>query len=77
MRGDPAKAARPTAVAIAREQANGHVTKVRVEGERAFVVFHAPGAMLYQLTMVRDDGEWKTATVASSVLVPSAATQGQ
>jgi hypothetical protein len=60
----------PTAPQIAREQANGTITKVRVEGDRAFIVFKAPGAKLYQLTMVREDGEWKTATVAASVLVP-------
>lgn len=67
----------PTAAAIAREQANGHVTKVRVAGDRGFVIFHAPGARLYQLTMVREGGRWKAATVAGSVLVPSAATLGQ
>jgi hypothetical protein len=60
----------PTASVISRAQANGKITKVRVEGDRAFIVFHAPGAKLYQLTMVREDGEWKAATVAASVLVP-------
>jgi hypothetical protein len=60
----------PTASQIAREQANGKIAKVRVEGDRAFVVFKAPGAKLYQLTMVREDGEWKAATAAASVLVP-------
>jgi hypothetical protein len=60
----------PTAPQVAREQANGKITKVRVEGDRAFVVFHAPGAKLYQLTMVEEDGEWKATTVAASVLVP-------
>ena len=60
----------PTAPQIAREQAGGEIAKVRVEGDRAFVVFKAPGAKLYQLTMVREDGEWKAATVAASVLVP-------
>ncbi len=60
----------PTAPAVAREQANGKITKVRVEGDQAFVVFHAPGAKLYQLTMVKEGGEWKTATVAAGILVP-------
>ncbi len=50
---------------------------MRVQGDRAFVVFHAPGAKLYQMTMVQEGGNWKTATVAASVLVPSAATLGQ
>jgi hypothetical protein len=66
----------PTAATIARQQDEGQITKVRVKGERAFVVFHAPGAKLYQLTMVREGGRWKVATVAASVLVPSAATLG-
>ncbi len=60
----------PTAPAVARGQADGKITKVRVEGDQAFIVFHAPGAKLYQLTMVNEDGEWKAATVAASVLVP-------
>jgi hypothetical protein len=60
----------PTAPAVARAQAKGEVTKVRVEGGRAFVIFHAPGAKLYQMTMVRENGRWKTATVAAAVLVP-------
>ena len=60
----------PTAAQVARQQADGQVTKVRDEGDRAFVVFKAPGAKLYQQTMVREGGEWKVATVAASVLVP-------
>jgi hypothetical protein len=60
----------PTASQIAREQANGKIAKVRVQGDRAFVVFHAPGAELYQLTMVEEGGEWKAASVSASVLVP-------
>lgn len=67
----------PTAAAIARQQAAGRVTKVRVKGAMAFVVFHAPGAKLYQLTMAREGGAWKATTVAASVLVPSLATLGQ
>lgn len=67
----------PTAPAISRDQAEGGIAKVRVEGDRAFVVFHAPGAKLYQMTMVREAGEWKVSTVAASVLVPSAATLGR
>jgi len=59
-----------SAATIARRQAEGKITKVRVEGDRGFVVFHAPRAKLYQMTMVREGGEWKTATATSSVLVP-------
>lgn len=60
----------PTANAVAREQVEGEITKVRVQGDRAFVVFHAPGAKLFQMTMVRENGDWKVAIVAASVLVP-------
>ncbi len=60
----------PTAKAVARQQAEGRITKVRVERGRAFVVFHAPGAKLFQMTMVRENGNWKAATVAASTLVP-------
>jgi hypothetical protein len=66
-----------TAATIAREQDEGEITKVRVQGRRAFVVFHAPGARLYQLTMARESGRWKAATAIASILVPSAATLGQ
>jgi hypothetical protein len=61
----------PTAAAIFRRQAEGRITKVRVEGDRAFVIFHAPGAKLFQMTMVREGGQWKMATVITGVLVPS------
>jgi hypothetical protein len=67
----------PTAAAIARRQANGKVTKLRVRGSRAFVVYHAPGAKLYVLTMTREGGGWKAALLAGSVLVPSPATLGR
>lgn len=60
----------PTAPAIAREQAEGKIAKVRIDADRAFVVFHAPGAKLYQLPMAREDGGWKSTLVAASVLVP-------
>jgi hypothetical protein len=61
----------PTAAAITREQASGKVTTVRVKGDRAFVVFRAPGAKLYMLGLAREGGEWKATTVAASVLVPA------
>ncbi len=67
----------PDAPQIAREQERGRIARVRVEGDRAFVVFHAPGAKLYQLTMQREDGTWKSTVVAASVLVPSDATLGR
>lgn len=66
----------PSAPAVARQQANGKITKIRVEGDQAFIIFHAPGAKLYVFTMAQEDGAWKATAVAASVLVPSAATLG-
>jgi hypothetical protein len=67
----------PTAARTAQEERTGKIRKVRVKGGMAFVVFHAPGARLYMLTMKREGGEWKATTVSASVLAPSAATLGQ
>ena len=60
----------PTASDFAREQVGGTITRVRVGGDRAFVVFRAPGAKRYMLAFVREDGEWKSTTAYASVLVP-------
>jgi hypothetical protein len=60
----------PQAGAIAKGQAKGEITKVRSDGESAFVVFHAPGARLYQLNLVEEEGEWKAASLSASVLAP-------
>lgn len=60
----------PSAAQIARQESNGEVTKVRVEGDRGFVVFKAPGAKRFQMTMVREGGEWKIAIVSAGILVP-------
>jgi hypothetical protein len=67
----------PTAASIAARQAKGTVFKVRVGGERGFIVFHAAGAKLYEMPMVRERGRWELGLVAASVLVPSAATLGR
>lgn len=61
----------PTAPGIARGQAAGKIAKVRVQGERAFVVFQAPGARLYELPTVREGAEWKAGLLSPSILVPS------
>jgi hypothetical protein len=61
----------PQAGEIARAQDEGKITRVRIKGDDAFVVFHAPGARLYQLTMAREGGEWKTTALSASVLAPS------
>ncbi len=60
----------PSAPAISREQAKGEITRVRIDGERGFVIFRAPGARLYQMPMVRQPNGWKVGLVAAAVLVP-------
>lgn len=60
----------PQAAQIAKGQAEGKVVKVRVKGDTAFLVFHAPGARLWQLTLVREGEGWKVATLSASVLGP-------
>jgi len=67
----------PEAPATAREQRGGRVRNVRIAGERGIVVFHAPGAKLYQMPMAREAGEWKVGLLAASVLVPDPATFGR
>ena len=61
----------PQADQIARDQDEGKIVKVRVEGDRGFVVFHAPGARLYELTMAREGEEWRATSLSASVLAPS------
>jgi hypothetical protein len=67
----------PTVAAVARQQLQGEVVRVRVEGEQAFVIFHAPGARLWTLPLSNEGGGWKVATLAPTVLAPSAATLGE
>jgi hypothetical protein len=60
----------PQADRIARGQDEGRITKVRVKGDTAFVVFHAPGARLYQLNLTEEGDEWKVAALSAAVLAP-------
>lgn len=62
--------AAPNASQGALQQSSGEVTKVRVEGDQGFVVFKAPGANRYQMTMTREDGEWRVAIASPAILVP-------
>ena len=65
-----------TAAAAARAQADGEIRKVRVRGDGALVIFHAPGARLYVFSLVDEGGEWKVATLVGTVMSASAATLG-
>jgi hypothetical protein len=60
----------PEAAKLARSQERGRIEKVRLEGSTAFVVFHAPGARLYQLNLAREDDEWRVSALSASVLAP-------
>jgi hypothetical protein len=60
----------PQADQIARGQEEGKIAKVRLKGDTAFVVFHAPGARLFQLTMAREGGAWRVTSLSASVLAP-------
>lgn len=55
----------------AGKKADGTVEKVRVEDDSGYVIFHAPGADLYQMRVARDAGEWKAGALSAPVLVPS------
>lgn len=57
----------------AAQQDEGKVTQVRVEGDQALVLFRAPGARLYVLSLIREGGDWKSSTLSASILVPEPA----
>jgi len=61
---------RAAAFAAAREQAKAKIRRVRVEGNQAFVIFHAPGARLFVFGLQRERGAWKATTIAASILAP-------
>jgi hypothetical protein len=65
------------AARVAASQARGEVVRVRFEGRRAIVIFHAPGARLWGLTMRREDGAWRATALNAAILAPSAATLGE
>ena len=61
----------PSTAKTTAQQDEGKITKVRLKGDTAFVVFHAPGARLYQLTLAREGGRWKVTSLSAAVLAPS------
>lgn len=54
--------------AALREVAVADVGALRVEGERAFVLFHGAQGVDYFMPMVREGGEWKVAALAPSAI---------
>jgi hypothetical protein len=51
------------------EAAQADVGSLRVDGPRAFVLYHGARGSDYQMPMVREDGEWKVATISASPLL--------
>jgi hypothetical protein len=64
------------AAASARSQSMGDISKVRVMGDQAFVIFRAPGARLWVFSLVREGGSWRVSNLTSSVLAPSSEALG-
>ena len=61
----------PQASALAKNQARGEIKRVREQGDTAFVVFHAPGARLWQLNLAKEGGRWKATVLMPAILAPS------
>lgn len=59
-----------SAVRTSRQALSGAVVQVRVGGNRAFVLYRAPGAQLYVFALARERDGWRAAMVAGSVLMP-------
>ncbi|HEX6780621.1 MAG TPA: hypothetical protein VF125_01185 [Solirubrobacterales bacterium] len=59
-------AAIPTAVL--EESAEADVAALRVEGDRAFLLFHGAHDADYFIPMTQDDGAWKIAAIAPSAI---------
>jgi hypothetical protein len=51
----------------------GELRRVRLSGRKAFVIFHAPGARLFVIGLVNEDGRWLVGNLTPSVLAPSKA----
>jgi hypothetical protein len=64
----------PQVYAAMRGQARAMVETARLEGDRAFVTFHAPGARLYELPLVDENGKWRVGLLTASILAPSLST---
>jgi len=54
--------------AALHEVAEADVGSLRIEGERAFVLFHGAHGVDYFMPMVREGGEWKVAALAPSAV---------
>lgn len=64
-----AKLTNPAAKDLLREEAEqADVASLRIEGERAFVIFRGPEDEVLAMPMAREDGAWKVAALASTPL---------
>lgn len=64
------------AASTAHVYLEGELRKVRLSGGRAFVIFHAAGARLFVIGLVREGGGWRVTTLTPSVLAPSKSAVG-
>lgn len=64
------------AASTARAYLQGEVRGVRLSGNKAFVIFHAPGARLFMIGLGREAGRWHVGSLTASVLAPSKAALG-
>lgn len=64
-----ARLTNPAAKGLMREEAEAaDVGSLRIEGERAFVLFRGPEGEVLAMPMAREDGAWKVAALASTPL---------
>lgn len=56
-----------------QEQLEGDVTKVRIHGREALVLYRTPVG-LFAFPMIREAGEWRAASLSGSIVAPSAQT---
>jgi hypothetical protein len=54
--------------ALKTEAAQADVRSLRIEGERAFVIYTANGGTVYAMPMANEDGDWKVASLAGTPL---------
>jgi hypothetical protein len=54
----------PSTAKARKEAAIADVGSIRVEGERGFALYHGVGGVDYAISMTREDGGWKVATLA-------------
>jgi hypothetical protein len=55
-----------TPVSTRADTLTGGIASLRVQGDRAFALYHGPGGVDYFLPLTKEDGEWKIGSLAPS-----------